>query len=33
MDVEMFYREHGASNGYVEVRFTCNIANKLGTNT
>ena len=33
MDVEMFYREHGASNRYVEVRSTCNIANKLGNNT
>ena len=32
MNVEMFYKEHGASNRYVEVRATCNIANKLGTN-
>ena len=32
MNVEMFYKEHGASNRYVEVRSTCNIANKLGTN-
>ena len=32
MNVEMFYKEHGASNRYVEVRSTCNIANKLSTN-
>ena len=33
MNVEMFYKEHGASNRYVEVRSTRNIANKLGTYT
>ena len=32
MNVEMFYKEHGASNRSIEVRSTCNIANKLGTN-
>ena len=32
MNVETFYKEHGASNRYVEVCSTCNIANKLGTN-